>query len=292
MITVDTKLIALLGTPLRQSLSYKMQNDAYKALGLDYYYIPIEVQPEGFEAVVAAIRHMNFAGFALTKPYKVEVMKYLDEVDETAKIMGSCNTVVVKDGKLKGYNTDGEGLIRSLTEEGKTDIKDNIFFSFGAGGTGKSVCFELAKEGARRIYISSRSSMCEELAANIGNYFPGVCVPIRTADTDKIEKAIYESNVILNLSGSGMYPHTDETPIDKSLLLPKHICFDATYNPDKTRFLIEAEEKGCKIINGIGMFIYQGAYQIKLWTGCEGPVEVMRRSLQELMPELYSNNSK
>ncbi len=289
MITVDTKLIALLGTPLRQSFSYKMQNDAFKALGLDYYYIPIEVEPEGLKAVVTAIRYMNFAGFAVTKPYKVDIMKYLDEVDDLARMMGSCNTVVVEDGKFKGYNTDGEGLIRSLTEEGKIEIKDNIFFSFGAGGTGKSVCLELANNGAGRIYISSRSAMCEELSANINNYFPGVCVPIRAADKEKIEQGMAEANVLLNLSGSGMYPHIDETPVDKSLLKPKHLCFDATYNPDKTRFLLEAEEKGCKIINGIGMFIYQGAHQIKLWTGKEGPCEVMCRSLEELIPGLTTN---
>jgi len=283
MITVDTKLVALLGTPLRQSISYKLQNDTYQALGLDYYYIPVEVEQDGFEAVVNAVRYMNFAGLAITKPYKVTIMQYLDEVDDIARMMGSCNTVVVKDGKFKGYNTDGLGCLRSLVEEGSVEIKDNIFFSFGAGGTGKSVCFELANNGARRIYICSRSAMCEELAANINNYFPGVCVAIRAADEEKIRQAVSDANVLLNLSGSGMYPHIDETPVDKALLQPKHICFDATYNPDKTRFLLEAEEKGCKIINGIGMVIYQGARQIKLWTGKDDPVEIMRKSFIDLI---------
>ena len=289
MITVDTKLIAVLGTPLRHSFSYKMQNDVYKAMGLDYCYIPIEVSPEGFGAVVTAIRHMNFAGFALTKPYKVEIMKYLDDIDDTARIMGSCNTVVVRDGKFKGYNTDGAGFIRSLTEEGNIDIKNSVFFSFGAGGTAKSVCFELAGHGAKRIYISSRSAMCEELAENINNYFPGVCIPIRVHDRRRTEEGISGADVILNLSGSGMYPHTDETPVDKSLLKPKHLCYDATYNPFRTRFLREAEEMGCRILNGLGMFIYQGAFQIKLWTGREAPIDVMRDSLKDLVPELSMN---
>ena len=117
-ITVDTKLIALLGNPLRQSVSYLTQNQVYEELGLDYCYFPVELpRADQLESVIAGFREMNFAGFAVTKPYKEQVLPYLDRLDSTAEKMGACNTVVVEDGCLVGYNTDGIGCTRSLREE-------------------------------------------------------------------------------------------------------------------------------------------------------------------------------
>ena len=284
LITVDTKLIALLGTPLGQSFSPKMQNSAYTAMGINYIYFPVEVGNENLGKVVDAIRVMNFAGFASTKPNKVAIMQYLDEVDEVASMMGSVNTVVVKDGKLKGYNTDGYGALRSIREDAG-DPAGKTFFSFGAGGTGRSVCLELAKAGAKRIYLSSRSAMCEELTAHINQFFPGLCTAIRASETEQIAEALKVSDIVLNLSGSGMAGHENETPVDKKLLRPEHICFDATYNPDKTRFLLEAESLGCKTINGLGMVLYQGARQIALWTGHDEDEAVpsMHKALMEIV---------
>lgn len=283
LITVDTKLVAILGTPLAHSFSFRMQNAAYAAMGIDYFYLPVEVGNENLGKVVEAIRVMNFAGFALTTPNKVAVMQYLDEVDEAASMMGSVNTVVVKGGKLKGYNTDGYGALRSIREEAGS-IAGKVFFSFGAGGTGRSVCLELAEAGAKRIFLCSRSATCEALAAHINKFFPGVCVAVRAAETEQVAEALKASNVVLNLSGSGMAGHEGETPVDKKFLLPGHICFDATYNPGKTRFLQDAESLGCKTINGLGMVLYQGARQIALWTGRDEDeaVPAMRRSLMEI----------
>lgn len=286
MITVDTKLIALLGNPLRQSFSSIMQNETYRKLGIDYCYFPIETgrNVNTLGTIVNGIRNMNFAGFACTKPDKETILKYIDELDETVEMIGSCNTVVVKPGGiLKGYNTDGIGCLISLREEAKIDLYDKTFFSIGAGGTGKAVCFELARTGAKKIYISSRSETCKNLAESINKYYPNVCVPIRASSVNLMREALEETDIILNLSGSGMYPHTEDTPIKKELLLSKHICYDATYNPEKTKFLLEAEEKGCQIINGLGMLAYQGARQIKLWTGIEEPKELMMDILKKIV---------
>ena len=133
-ITVDTKLVALIGSPLRQSYSSRIHYRVYKELGLDYAYMPLEIpEKENLGRVLEAIRVMNFAGFGVTKPYKEEIMSYLDEIDELAEQMGACNTVAVTDGKLKGYNTDGVGAITSLELDGGISIGGKTYFSFLRG---------------------------------------------------------------------------------------------------------------------------------------------------------------
>ena len=129
-ITVDTKLVVLLGTPLRQSVSYLAQNRVYERLGLDYYYIPVEVKSsDQLRTVVAGLKQMNLGGLAVTKPYKETILQYLDGMDETARQMGACNTVVVRDGAWIGYNTDGMGCARSLKEEQGFDPAGKHIFS-------------------------------------------------------------------------------------------------------------------------------------------------------------------
>ena len=286
-IDINSRLIALIGTPLSQSFAARMQNSAYQAAGFNMVYCYCEADSTHLKEIIDGIRYITtFRGCAVTKPNKVEVMQYLDDYDPICKKMGSSNTVVkTPEGKLIGYNTDGYGALRDILEHGCV-IKDKVMFSFGAGGTGRSVCLELANAGAKRIYISSRSEMCETLCAEINGFYPGVCVPLRAADEAGIAKALDETDIILNLSGLGMRGKEEYTCVDKKYLKPSHICFDATYNPPVTRFLKEAEEVGCKTINGLGMTLYQGLRQIQLWTGEDNiPLDVMRKTLDTILAE-------
>ena len=282
-ININTKFITLIGTPLNQSFAAKMQNAGYQAAGLDLVYFYSEADQTGLPHVLEGVRSMPFAGCAVTKPNKVEVMKYLDGYDPLCEKMGSSNTVVkTPEGKLIGYNTDGYGALRSL-EEHAGSLKGRTVISFGAGGTGRSVCFELANAGVERLYICSRSAACEELSEQLNAFYPGVCVPVRASDTEKLSAAMKETSIVLNLSGAGMRGKEDTTCVDKALLSAGQICFDATYNPEETRFLREAREIGCKTINGLDMSLYQGARQIELWTGKEAPVEAMRKTLLDIV---------
>ena len=285
---INSKLVALLGTPLGQSFSARMQNAAYSAAGLNMAYFYCESDSSHLKEIIDGIRYMTpLIGCAATKPLKEEVMKYVDDYDELCKKMGSSNTIVKQEnGKLKAYNTDGYGALRSLREEG-AEIENKIMFSFGAGGTGRSVCFELANAGAKKIYISSRSDKCEILAEEINKFYPGVCVAVRASEENDIAEALKETDVILNLSGLGMKGKENYTCVDAKYLLPRHTCFDATYNPAKTKFLIDAENSGCKkIINGLGMVLYQGARQIELWTGIKDvPIDEMRKTLEAIQAE-------
>ena len=293
-IDINSRLIALIGTPLGQSFSARMQNAAYQAAGFNMVYCYCEAGKEHLKEIIDGIRYMpTFLGGAVTKPDKEEVMQYLDDFDPLCKKIGSSNTIVKTEaGRLVGYNTDGYGAVRDLKEH-NAPIKDHVMFSFGAGGTARSVCLELAEEGAKRIYLSSRSEMCETLSAEINKFYPGVCFPLRAADEAGIKKALEETNVVLNLSGLGMKGKEDYTCVDKSFLNPSQVCFDATYNPAETRFLKEAKALGCTTINGLGMLLYQGLRQIQLWTGDKAvPLDVMRETLMTVLAEKAAEEKK
>lgn len=285
-VNINTKFITLIGTPLGQSFAARMQNAGYRAAGLNMLYFYSEVGNDHLADVINGVRYMPFAGCAVTKPNKVEVMKYLDGYDPLCEKMGSSNTVVkTEDGKLIGYNTDGYGALRSIKEH-VGDLTGLTMFAFGAGGAGRSVCFEMANAGAKKLYIADLfQEVREDLCDNINKFFPGVCVPVAVGDEETIKAGVAESDIILNLSGLGMKGKEDKTPVDKSYLLPKHVCFDATYNPGETRFLREAKEVGCRIIiNGLEMSLYQGVRQVELWTGgAARPEDAMRQELLDII---------
>lgn len=277
MITVHTKLIALLGNPVEHSVSPKMQNYVYEKIGYDACYFPVECDQEHLGDIINAVRYMNFAGLGLTTPNKEAAMQYMDEIDELAAKMGAINTVVKNGTHLKGYNTDGEGAVKSLKDEG-VDIGNSTYFVWGAGGAGKSVCYTLVYRGAKHIYICDIPEKCEQMAAELNEKFPGTsAVAVHLGDDRNIREGIEKADVLLNLSGLGMSGKETLTPVDASLIQSRHICFDATYKPERTRFLREAEAKGCRVINGLGMVVNQGALQVQLWAGCEPPYEEMRK---------------
>lgn len=285
-VNINTRMIALLGKPLSQSYAARMQNAAYKAAGIDMLYFYSEVENNHLPDVVNGIRHMSFAGFAVTKPNKVEIMKYVDEKDPLCEKMNASNTVVIlPDGKLKAYNTDGMGFIRALKEEmPNLDVTESTFFCMGAGGAGRAISSVLAYYGAKKIYICNRTlSKARELADDINKNFAPVAELVDMADLNLMRDRIKESDVVMNNTGLGMITSPDETPIPKEYLHPGQLCFDATYNPSKTRFLVEAEEMGCSIMNGLGMSLYQGAEQIELWSGKAAPIEAMRQELINIL---------
>jgi shikimate dehydrogenase len=287
-ININTRMIALLGKPLSQSYAARMQNAAYKAAGINMLYFYSEVENEHLLDVVNGIRHMSFAGFAVTKPNKVEIMKYVDEKDPLCEKMNASNTVVIlPDGKLKAYNTDGIGFIRALKEEmPNINVKESTFFCIGAGGAGRAISSVLAYYGAKKIYIANRTiSKAEKLVDDINKNFAPVAELVDLNDEAMLKDKIRESDVIMNNTGLGMFTKIEETPISKELLHSGQLCFDATYNPAKTRFLSEAEEMGCSIMNGLGMSLYQGAEQIELWSGKDAPIEAMRQELMNILSE-------
>lgn len=282
-VDINTKMITLLGTPLSQSFAARMQNRGYEAAGLNMLYFYTEVDNEHLGDVINGLRYMNFAGFAVTKPNKVEVLKYLDELDPLCEKMGSSNTVVrTEDGRLIGYNTDGLGFLTSLTDEGGVKVEGNSFFIFGSGGAGRAIAATLAYNNAKKIYVTARTlAHSEELAAELRENFGADAEAVPHGDYSKLG----ECNVIINSSGIGMGKTMGQSPLPKEYLRPDQFCFDACYNPAKTQFLLDAEEVGCPILNGLGMSLYQGAAQIELWTGKPAPVDAMKQELLDIISE-------
>ncbi len=282
-VDIDTKFITLLGKPLHQSFSARMQNAAYRAMGKNMLYFYTEAEENQLEDIVKGIRNMPFAGFAVTKPNKVEVLKYLDELDPLCEKMGACNTVAIKDGRLIGYNTDGIGFRISLKEETGVNVSEKTFFCAGAGGAGRAICCVLADDKAKKIYIYDKiDSRAEILSEDINKRFGSIAEFIPFEDASAMEKAGL-SDVLINATGVGMAETIDQSPFPADIIRPGHICYDATYNPTETCFLRQAGERGCVTVNGIGMLLHQGAAQIKLWTGEDAPVETMARELEDIL---------
>lgn len=280
-VDINTKMITLLGTPLSQSFAARMQNSGYEAAGLNMLYFYTETDQEHLGDIVNGLRYMNFAGFAVTKPNKVKVLEYLDELDPLCQKMGSSNTVVrTPEGKLIGYNTDGVGFYTSLKEETDVDVENSTFFCIGSGGAGRAICSVLAYHHAKKIYISD---LFEEsgraLVEDINKNFAPVAEFIPYGEYEKTS----EADVMINASGVGMGKSIGTSPLPEEYILRHQLYFDACYNPAKTQFLLNAEKKGCRILNGLGMSLYQGAAQIELWTGQKAPIDAMRQELLDIL---------
>lgn len=275
---IHTKFVTLIGTPLDQSFAARMQNTAYEAAGIDMHYFYTEADGTHLDRIMDGIRYMpSFAGCAVTKPNKVQVMQYLDGADPLCEKMGACNTVVrTPEGKLIGYNTDGIGFCRSLRREAGLDPAGRRFFCLGAGGAARAICAALAYEGAAEIIVTSRTAQSREtLVRDVNERFSPVA---RAAEPGDLS-AFARCDAILNVTGVGMGKSVGLSPVPKQAIPSGTLCFDACYNPARTQFLLDAEARGCPVLNGLGMSLWQGAAQIELWSGRAAPVDAMRREL-------------
>lgn len=281
-IDIHTRFITLLGDPLAQSFAARMQNRGYEAAGLNLVYFYTVTGQAHLGEIIQGLRHMPFAGFAVTKPNKVKVLEYLDELDPLCAQMGSSNTVVkLPDGRLKGYNTDGVGFYRALDEAG-VSVKEKTFFCIGSGGAGRAICSALAYHGAGRILIADLAEeSARSLAGDINQNFAPVAEAIPYGDFSRVQ----EANAVINASGVGMGKTIGQTPLPPEYIRPGQFYFDACYNPDRTRFLENAEKAGCPVLNGLTMSLYQGTAQVELWSGQEAPVEAMRQELEKILAE-------
>ena len=274
-IDTQTKLVGLLGQPLGHSLSPAMHNQAFNALGLNYCYLPIEVVDEDLAAVTAGLAKMNFAGYNITIPHKIRIMDYLDAIDPLARAIGAVNTVTLRGGRSMGYNTDGVGFIQSLEVAGGLTVQDKSVLILGSGGAARAIAMTLDHRGASRITISNRTEhKAHALAQDVNQQGRDCCTAIPMAE-GPLQDILGDTDILINTTSVGMHPHEKQSPIDASLLHDHLVVYDLVYNPLRTKLLKAAQEKGCRIVEGIGMLVYQGAAAFELWTEREAPVEVM-----------------
>jgi shikimate dehydrogenase len=271
------ELVGVFGHPVAENPTVVMEEAGFQALGLNWRYLTIEVLPEDLAAAMRGMRAFNMKGINLTIPHKVEVLKYLDEVKPDAALMGAVNTVVRIGDKLVGENTDGKGFMRALTQDAKVNPKGKKVLVLGAGGAARSITVELALAGAQQITIVNRS-------VERGK---GLTELINTKTPAKASFAAWQgryaiqgdTDILVNATSIGLPPLSDEKPeIDYATIRPGMVVCDVIPAPS-TPFLKEAQERGAKSVDGLGMLVYQGAIGFKLWTGLEAPVKAMYQAL-------------
>ncbi|HPC99853.1 MAG TPA: shikimate dehydrogenase [Acetivibrio sp.] len=267
-VTGKTKLLGLMGNPVEHSISPQLHNTLSSILGHDIVYVPLKVEKQDIGTVVNALKRLEFIGFNVTVPYKREIMKYIDENTKDAILMGAVNTVKNIDGRLFGYNTDAEGFARSFREEAGVGLGGKKVVLIGAGGVARSIAVKLAKEGAEKISLVNRTTLKAVELADVVNENIREVVQVYNFNDKTFMMAFEESDIIINTTSAGMYPEVGNTPIKAKKCFNKNqIVYDVIYNPVKTKFLMDAEKAGAKVINGLGMLFYQGISAYEIWTG-------------------------
>lgn len=263
-INSTTSLYCVLGDPVTHSLSPAMHNSAFLHTGYNGAYVAFNVKDIG--AAITGIRALNIKGISITIPHKLTVMEYLDEIDETAKKIGAVNTILNKDGRLHGFNTDCLGATNALLE--KTKIKNKDVVLVGAGGAARAIGFGILAEGGRLTIVNILEDEGEQLAKDLGvKYYP--LSYFKNLDC----------NIMINATPLGMTPDIDKMAVEPEHITRDMVVMDIVYNPLKTRLLKEADKKGCVTVDGVSMFVHQGVAQFEMWTGKKAPVEIMRKTV-------------
>ncbi len=276
-----SELVGVFGHPVAENPTIVMQEAGFRALGLNWRYLNIEVLPQDLERAVQGLRAMNFAGINCTIPHKVAVLEFLDEVAPDAKLMGAVNTVRREGNKLIGENTDGKGFIRALTEDAKLEVAGKKVVILGAGGAARAMTVELALNGASHITIVNRDLARGEALVKLLNentpvkaeFVPWLEAYVVPADTD----------ILANATSIGLYPNISDRPnLEYDSITPNMTVCDVIPNPPRTPFLQEAEARGAKTLDGLGMLVYQGAIAFNMWTGLAPDVRIMREALEKV----------
>jgi shikimate dehydrogenase len=280
-ISSRTKLCGVIGDPIEHSLSPLMQNVAFRELELDYAYIAFQVPKELLKSAILGMTGLGIVGVNVTIPHKLEVMKYLDHIDEDALLIGAVNTVVNRDGELIGYNTDGIGAVEALERNG-VQVKGKKIAILGAGGASRAVAFKLS-ESARSITILNRTKSRAVALAKTLEKKRNIEVKAEKLNDDTLRTTLSEIDLLVNATSIGMWPDVHVSPVKKSLLPRSLTVFDIVYNPVQTQLLCDASEKDCRVIEGVDMLVFQGAAAFELWTGARAPVEAMRRAVMDTL---------
>ena len=282
-ITGHTGLMCLLGSPCKHSISPMMHNKAFESLELDYRYLAFEVNETTLKTAVEGLKALGARGFNLTMPCKNQMVSLCDELSPAAKLIGAVNTVVNNNGILTGHNTDGIGYMQSVKDAG-FDIIGKKMTLLGAGGAATAILVQAALDGVSEIsvFLRKTSRFYERAEITAKALMEETNCKIKLCDFNDPELLRHEladSAILVNGTSIGMAPDVDACPIPSADLLPDGIIVsDIIYNPKETKLLTMAREKGLPYFNGTYMLLYQGAEAFRLWTGCEMPVELIKKS--------------
>ena len=280
-ITGHTRLGCLLGTPVSHSISPMMHNEAFRILGLDCVYLCFDTKNADLKTMVQTLKEMNVYGFNLTMPDKERILPYLDELSPAARMIGAVNTVKNEDGRLIGHNTDVIGYMQSVKDTGY-DATTGPMTLLGAGGAASSIAIQAALDGVPVLHIVNLRGRSWDNALRLADLInENTSCKADVTDMAKgvaVKACIKDSLLLTNATSIGMAPNTDASPVqDTSCFHPDLLVSDIIYNPRRTKLLLEAQDAGCRISNGMYMLLYQGAAAFQIWTEKEMPVEEIRQ---------------
>jgi len=268
--TIDqhTALYGVVGYPIGHSLSPTMHNTGFSTMGLNAIYLAF--QTKDIEGCVQGMRALNIRGMSVTLPHKSSVIPLLDEVEDMAERIGAVNTVVNEDGRLIGYNTDAVGALRALNE--RMELSGKRCLMIGAGGAARAIGFMLIEKGVELKVVNRSVERGKALAHSLA------CPFIRLSE---LQEQI--ADLLIQTTPLGMNPEKGECLVPEQILRKDMVVMDIIYNPLETALLSMARARGCMTINGLSMFIHQGAEQFRLWTGLEPPISAMTHAVEEAL---------
>jgi shikimate dehydrogenase len=270
VIDANTKICCLIGDPVEHSLSPLIHNAGYQALGINYVYVSFRVKD--IKPAIEGIRGLNIRGASITLPHKTSAIKYLDRIDPLAEEIGAVNTIVNDEGVLTGYNTDGDGALQALEEV--TTLGGKKAALIGSGGAASAIAVGFKKKGVKLVILNRTEDKARELATKVN------------ADSfGSLEKLpeISSADILINATSVGMWPEINQSVVPEDLLHNRLTVFDTVYNPKETKLLAEARERGCAIVYGYKMLLYQAAMQFELFTGLKAPLPVMESALTQAL---------
>ena len=277
-----TRLAAVVANPIKHSISPFIHNSAFEATNTNGVYLAWEVDATELAETVANIRRYQMYGINLSMPYKEQVIPYLDQLSEEARLIGAVNTVVNREGTLIGYNTDGKGFFKSLPS---FKISGKRMVLLGAGGAAKAILAQAILDGVSQISVFVRSSSMEKTRPYLEKIqnATGFRVDLfALEDVQELQDSITKADLLVNATSVGM--DGSSQPIPTSIVLPeKLLVADVIYQPFETPFLKWARSQGNQSINGLGMLLYQAAEAFQLWTGKEMPTD----QIWELLKQKY-----
>lgn len=276
------ELTACFGQPVAENPTQVMMEAAYRHHGLDWRYLTIEVSPDNLAAAVEGAKAMGFRGFNCTIPHKVAVIQHLDGLGESASVMGAVNCVVRRGEQLIGENTDGKGFVKSLKE--LIDPQGTRVVIFGAGGAARAIGVEVALAGASQLTIVNRSqARGEELVKLLNDRVPAQADFVLWEGTFTVPEG---TDIVINATSIGLFPDVEaRLDLDVDTLTSDMVVADVIPNPPRTHLVRDAEIRGCRVIDGLGMLVNQGVIGVEYWSGISPDPAVMRQALEAVFGE-------
>ena len=281
-ISGQTRIVGVIGDPVQHSRSPQMHNAAIVERKLDYVYIPFHVRSGELREAIEGFKALNVLGVNVTIPHKQTVMPILDDVSHEATLIGAANTLIFCDGRVSGDNTDAQGFLRAMTEEGIDIPVGGSAVVLGAGGAARAVVVALALSGLGLITVANRTGWkAIQFEKNLATISETEISAVDLA-SNQLNSAIRSADLLVNTTSVGMQ-ETDQLLIDPDFLNPGTIVYEIVYTPPETPLLRVAREKGCQTIGGIGMLVHQGAIAFEKWIGIVPNVETMRIALEQAL---------